>query len=61
MDYSIYDARKAGFEKVVFVIRPELETQFNERIERLRDRIYAQYAFQRLDDTPLGVSDASGR
>ncbi len=61
MDYSIYDAREAGFEKVVFVIRPELETQFNEHIERMRDRISAQYAFQRLDDTPPGVRVATGR
>ncbi len=61
MDYSIYDAREAGFEKVVFVIRPELEMQFNERIERMRDRISGQYAFQRLDDTPPGVRVARGR
>ena len=61
MDYSIYDAREAGFEKVVFVIRPELETPFQERIERMRDRISAAYTFQRLADTPPGVRVATGR
>lgn len=61
MDYSIYDAREVGFEKVVFVIRPELEAQFNERIERMCDTISAQYAFQRLADTPPGVRVATGR
>ena len=32
MDYAIYDARRAGFDKVVFVIRPDLETHFRELI-----------------------------
>ena len=61
MDYSIYDAMQAGFQKVVFVIRPDLETQFNEHIDRMRDRISAQYTFQHLDDVPSGIYTPSNR
>lgn len=53
MDYSIYDALKAGFNKVVFVIRRDLEKDFKEiignRIERIVD---VSYAYQELDDIP---------
>lgn len=53
MDYSIYDALKAGFDKVVFVIRKDLEKDFKEiigkRIEKMAD---VEYAFQELEDIP---------
>ncbi len=55
MDYSIYDAHLAGFEKVVFVIRPELEQSVQERIERLQDQMQATYAFQVFDETSSRV------
>ena len=55
MDYSIYDALKAGFQKVVFVIRKDLEKDFREvigrRIEKVTD---VAYAFQEMDDLPAG-------
>ena len=51
MDYSIYDAIQAGFDKVVFVIRKDLEEDFRriigDRIEKICD---VEYVFQSLDD-----------
>ncbi len=61
MDYSIYDAMQAGFGKVVFVIRPDLEARFIERVERLHGLIPTEYAFQRLDDVPSGTDAPSSR
>ena len=53
MDYSIYDAMEAGFDKVVFVIRKDLEKDFKEVIgERIEKKIHVEYAFQELDDIP---------
>ena len=57
MDYSIYDALKVGFGKVVFVIKKDIEELFREkigsRVERLVD---TEYVFQRLVDDPKGFS-----
>ena len=61
MDYAIYDARRAGFDKVIFVIRPDLETHFRARIEQLREWIPSEYAFQRLDDIPPDATASSSR
>lgn len=53
IDYSIYDAMQAGFGKVVFVIREELENAFRQRFEpRLKGKIPFELAFQRLNDLP---------
>ena len=53
MDYSIYDAMKAGFDKVVFVIRKDLEKDFREVIgNRIEKKVKVEYAFQELDDIP---------
>lgn len=53
MDYSIYDAREAGFDKVVFVIRKDLEKDFKEIIgNRIEKEIEVEYAYQELDDIP---------
>jgi dTDP-glucose pyrophosphorylase len=50
MDYSIFDARRAGFAKVVFVIRKEIERQFKETIGlRFDKRIAVEYVFQEID------------
>ncbi len=50
MDYSIFDARRAGFGKVVFVIRKEIEQQFKETIgARYDKRIAVEYVFQEID------------
>ena len=53
MDYSIYDAMEAGFDKVVFVIRKNLEKDFKEVIgNRIEKVIDVDYAYQELDDIP---------
>lgn len=53
MDYSIYDAMQAGFNKVVFVIRKDLEKDFDEIIgQRIKKKIHVEYAFQEKDDIP---------
>jgi UTP-glucose-1-phosphate uridylyltransferase len=53
MDYSIHDAIEAGFNKVVFVIRKDLEKDFDEIIgQRIKKKIKVEYAFQELDNIP---------
>ena len=53
MDYSIADAMDAGFDKVVFVIRKDLEKDFKEVIgNRIEEKVQVEYAFQELDDIP---------
>ncbi len=55
MDYSIYDAMKAGFNKVVFIIRRDLEKDFREIIgNRIEKLIKVEYVFQELDALPEG-------
>ncbi len=54
MDYSIYDAMEAGFEKVVFVIRKDLEADFREVIgNRMEEKVEVAYAFQEKEDIPM--------
>lgn len=61
MDYSIYDAIQAGFNKIVFIIRREIESDFREiigdRIEAVcrRRNVKVAYAFQELSDLPCGI------
>ncbi|WP_082189921.1 nucleotidyltransferase family protein [Candidatus Stoquefichus sp. SB1] len=53
MDYSIHDAIEAGFNKVVFVIRKDLEKDFDEIIgQRMKKKIHVEYAYQELDNIP---------
>ena len=53
MDYSIYDAMEAGFDKVVFVIRKDLEKDFKEVIgERIEKVVEVAYAYQEVKDIP---------
>ena len=62
IDYSIYDAVKSGFGKVVFVIRRDIEDMFKEHIgSRFKDIIPVEYAFQELDDLPGGYKVPGGR
>ena len=62
LDYSIYDARRAGFETVVFVIKNEIEAEFKTRIgARIERRMNVHYAFQRMDALPGGYSIPEGR
>lgn len=57
MDYSIYDAGRAGFGKVVFVIRHAFEKDFREKvISKYRDFIPVEIVFQELDSLPEGFS-----
>lgn len=57
MDYSIYDAMRAGFGKVVFVIRRDIEAAFKQTIgARFEKRLPVQYVFQELDQLPPGLS-----
>ena len=53
MDYSIYDALEAGFNKVVFVIRKEIEKDFKEIIgNRVEEIVKVDYVYQEVDDIP---------
>ena len=53
MDYSIHDAIEAGFNKVVFVIRHDLEKDFKEVIgNRMEAKIHCEYAYQEVNDIP---------
>ena len=62
IDYSIYDARRAGFETVVFVIKHEIEKTFKAAIgDRLSKVINVKYAYQELDDLPEGYAVPEGR
>ena len=62
LDYSVFDAIRAGFGKVVFVIREDFAEAFREGVgSRFADRIEVAYAFQRLDDLPDGFSVPEGR
>jgi hypothetical protein len=62
LDYCIYDALRAGFERVVFVIKAEIEEAFREKIGRTIERqCETAYAYQRLDDVPPDFEVPSGR
>jgi UTP-glucose-1-phosphate uridylyltransferase len=62
IDYSIYDALRAGFGKLVFVIRKDIEQQFREIIgARFEKRVAVEYVFQELDKLPPGFSLPAGR
>ncbi|MCL2672113.1 MAG: NTP transferase domain-containing protein [Clostridiales bacterium] len=61
-EYSIFDAARAGFEEVVVIIKPEMETDFEERIgHKVRQRLRLRYAFQTMDMLPPGYSIPPGR
>jgi hypothetical protein len=62
MDYSIYDAVRAGFGKVVFVIRPDMADTFHSTIgQRYEQRVPVAYAHQRLEALPAGFVVPPGR
>ena len=57
MDYSVYDAIRAGFGKIVFVIRRAIEDDFRETLlTRFQDKIEVAYVFQELDNLPQGLT-----
>jgi choline kinase len=62
LEYSVFDAVRAGFSRVVFVIRKEFEKPFDEMVAaRFRGRIAVECVFQELDDLPKGFSVPIGR
>ena len=62
IDYSIFDARRAGFETVVFIIKHEIEDAFKEAIgDRLSKIMDVRYAYQQLEDLPAGYTVPEGR
>lgn len=62
MDYSVYDAWRAGFGRVVFVIRPDIAAEFAATIsDRYRSRLEVATAHQRLDALPAGVALPAAR
>lgn len=62
LEYSVYDAIRGGFGKVVFVIRRDIENDFKESIlNKLKGKIAVDYVFQELDVLPAGYSLPEGR
>src|ERR1700761_6998605 len=62
LDFSIYDALRAGFGQIVFVIRRDIEEAFRRSIgSRFEQRIEVEYVFQEIDDLPPGFTVPAGR
>lgn len=62
LDYSVFDAIRAGFGKVVFIIRPDFEQDFREKVAaKFSGRVPVDYAFQTLDKLPAGWTIPPGR
>ncbi len=62
LDYSVHDAGRAGFDRVVFLIRRDIEKEFREKIgARYDGKIAVDYAFQQLDELPAGFTPPAGR
>ncbi len=62
IDYSLFDAIRAGFGKVIFVIRTDFSDAFRERFDpRLKGRIEVEYVYQSLDKLPAGFTLSPGR
>ena len=58
VEYSLYDAHRAGFETVIFVIKHEIEEAFKAAIgDRVSQGMNVKYAFQQLDELPAGKLD----
>ena len=63
LDYSLFDARRAGFETVVLIIKHEIEQDFMETVGKRLEKsgLEVRYAFQRIDDLPAGYAVPAGR
>lgn len=62
MDFSIYDAKRAGFEKVVFIIKKAIEKEFKAGIgDRISQYMDVEYVYQELDTLPEGFEVPEGR
>lgn len=63
LDYSLFDARRAGFETVVLIIKHEIEQDFMDTVGKRLEKsgLEVRYAFQRIDDLPAGYAVPAGR
>ena len=62
MDYSIHDAKEAGFDKVIIIIRKDIEKEFKQVIgNRIGKYMDVEYVFQSIDDIPEEFSVPEGR
>lgn len=62
LDYSVYDAYRAGFRSVIFVIKPDMEADFREKVgDRIARRMDVQYVYQLPNDLPEGYQYPQGR
>ena len=62
LDFSVYDAKRAGFTKVVFVIKHEIEKEFKEIVgKRVEKRLKTEYVFQEINDLPDGFKAPADR
>jgi len=62
IDFSIFDAKEAGFEKVLFIIKKSIEAEFKSHIgNRISKQIAVEYVYQELDKLPAGFSVPGGR
>src|SRR5687767_3377026 len=62
LDYAVFDALRAGFQRAVFVIRRDFEGVFREKIgSRYLDQVDVDYVFQSLDALPAGFAPPAGR
>lgn len=62
MDYAVYDAMRAGFDRVIFIIRRDIEQLFRDSVgRRIERKCDVEYAYQSLDDLPSGFAVPEGR
>lgn len=62
LDFSVFDAVKAGFNKVVFIIRRDIEKDFRDMVgSRIEKRVETEYVFQDMDRLPEGFTVPDGR
>jgi len=62
IDYNVYDAIRAGFDKVVFIIRKDIDQAFRETYSgKFEDKIEVDYVYQELDELPKGYAVPEGR
>ena len=62
IDYSVYDAIRAGFGKIIFVIRKDIQKEFTEIFnKKFEDKIKLEYALQELNNVPAGITFSKER
>jgi len=62
LDYSVFDAIRAGFKRVIFIIRKDFAESFQASVgSRFAGKIEVEYAYQALDDLPMGFTVPEGR